>query len=156
MAPFGSPENPASKRQNMKTRVQLADRKVRVKRPRLRHKTEGEVPVPAGAGRGPLRLRYGVFLAWDLSPEELAFVARRRSGRPHAQPGLENHDQAGRSRAVCRIEGIRILECRITYRRILPIAQTLRFGALGLLHRRGIRVCLSRAGRGQGQRNRYY
>ena len=28
-------------------RVQLADRKVRVKRPRLRHKTEGEVPVPA-------------------------------------------------------------------------------------------------------------
>jgi transposase-like protein len=28
-------------------RVQLADRKVRVKRPRLRHKTEGEVPIPA-------------------------------------------------------------------------------------------------------------
>jgi putative transposase len=28
-------------------RVQLADRKVRVTRPRLRHKTEGEVPVPA-------------------------------------------------------------------------------------------------------------
>ena len=28
-------------------RVQLADRKVRVKRPRLRHKTEGEVKVPA-------------------------------------------------------------------------------------------------------------
>jgi transposase-like protein len=27
-------------------RVQLGDRKVRVKRPRLRHKTEGEVPVP--------------------------------------------------------------------------------------------------------------
>jgi putative transposase len=27
--------------------VQLADRKVKVKRPRLRHKTEGEVPVPA-------------------------------------------------------------------------------------------------------------
>jgi putative transposase len=27
--------------------VKLADRKVRVKRPRLRHKTEGEVPVPA-------------------------------------------------------------------------------------------------------------
>jgi putative transposase len=29
--------------------VQLADRKVKVKRPRLRHKTEGEVPVPAYA-----------------------------------------------------------------------------------------------------------
>jgi len=28
-------------------RVQLADRKVRVKRPRLRHKREGEVPIPA-------------------------------------------------------------------------------------------------------------
>jgi len=28
-------------------RVQLADRKVRVKRPRLRHKTEGEVAIPA-------------------------------------------------------------------------------------------------------------
>jgi putative transposase len=28
-------------------RVQLADRKVRLKRPRLRHKTEGEVPIPA-------------------------------------------------------------------------------------------------------------
>jgi transposase-like protein len=28
-------------------RVQLADRKLRVKRPRLRHKTEGEVPIPA-------------------------------------------------------------------------------------------------------------
>lgn len=28
-------------------RVQLADRKVRVKRPRLRHKTDGEVPIPA-------------------------------------------------------------------------------------------------------------
>jgi putative transposase len=28
-------------------RVQLADRKVRVKRPRLRHKTKGEVPIPA-------------------------------------------------------------------------------------------------------------
>ncbi len=28
-------------------RVQLADRKVRVKRPRLRHKTEGEVKIPA-------------------------------------------------------------------------------------------------------------
>jgi transposase-like protein len=28
-------------------RVQLADRKVRVKRPRLRHKTEGEIPIPA-------------------------------------------------------------------------------------------------------------
>ena len=28
-------------------RVQLGDRKVRVKRPRLRHKTEGEVPIPA-------------------------------------------------------------------------------------------------------------
>jgi putative transposase len=28
-------------------RVQLADRKVRVKRPRLRHKTEGEVRIPA-------------------------------------------------------------------------------------------------------------
>lgn len=28
-------------------RVQLADRKVRVKRPRLRHKAEGEVPIPA-------------------------------------------------------------------------------------------------------------
>jgi len=28
-------------------RVQLADRKVRVKRPRLRHRTEGEVPIPA-------------------------------------------------------------------------------------------------------------
>ena len=28
-------------------RVQLADRKVRVKRPRLRHQTEGEVPIPA-------------------------------------------------------------------------------------------------------------
>jgi transposase-like protein len=28
-------------------RVQLADRKVRVKRPRLRHKTEGEVSIPA-------------------------------------------------------------------------------------------------------------
>jgi putative transposase len=28
-------------------RVQLADRTVRVKRPRLRHKTEGEVPIPA-------------------------------------------------------------------------------------------------------------
>jgi putative transposase len=28
-------------------RVQLADRKVRVRRPRLRHKTEGEVPIPA-------------------------------------------------------------------------------------------------------------
>jgi putative transposase len=28
-------------------RVQLADRKVRVKRSRLRHKTEGEVPIPA-------------------------------------------------------------------------------------------------------------
>jgi putative transposase len=28
-------------------RIQLADRKVRVKRPRLRHKTEGEVPIPA-------------------------------------------------------------------------------------------------------------
>ena len=28
-------------------RVQLADRKVRVKRPRLRHKTAGEVPIPA-------------------------------------------------------------------------------------------------------------
>jgi putative transposase len=28
-------------------RVQLADRKVQVKRPRLRHKTEGEVPIPA-------------------------------------------------------------------------------------------------------------
>jgi putative transposase len=27
--------------------VQLADRKVKVKRPRLRHKTEGEVKVPA-------------------------------------------------------------------------------------------------------------
>jgi putative transposase len=30
-----------------KGRVQLADRKVRVKRPRLRHKTEGEVKIPA-------------------------------------------------------------------------------------------------------------
>ena len=29
--------------------VQLADRKVKVKRPRLRHKTQGEVPVPAYA-----------------------------------------------------------------------------------------------------------
>ena len=28
-------------------RVQLADRKVRVKRPRLRHKTQGEIPIPA-------------------------------------------------------------------------------------------------------------
>jgi len=28
-------------------RVQLADRKVRVKRPRLRHKTEGEIAIPA-------------------------------------------------------------------------------------------------------------
>lgn len=28
-------------------RVQLADRKVRLKRPRLRHKTDGEVPIPA-------------------------------------------------------------------------------------------------------------
>src|SRR6478752_7123873 len=28
-------------------RIQLADRKVRVKRPRLRHKTEGEVKIPA-------------------------------------------------------------------------------------------------------------
>src|SRR5207244_3538039 len=28
-------------------RVQLADRKVKVKRPRLRHKTKGEVKVPA-------------------------------------------------------------------------------------------------------------
>ncbi len=28
-------------------RIHLADRKVRVKRPRLRHKTEGEVPIPA-------------------------------------------------------------------------------------------------------------
>jgi hypothetical protein len=28
-------------------RVQLADRKVQVKRPRLRHKTEGEVKIPA-------------------------------------------------------------------------------------------------------------
>jgi transposase-like protein len=28
-------------------RIQLADRKVRVKRPRLRHKSEGEVPIPA-------------------------------------------------------------------------------------------------------------
>ena len=28
-------------------RIQLADRKVRVKRPRLRHKTEGEVAIPA-------------------------------------------------------------------------------------------------------------
>src|SRR6266481_1554605 len=28
-------------------RVQLADRKVKVKRPRLRHKTEGEVKIPA-------------------------------------------------------------------------------------------------------------
>ena len=28
-------------------RVQLADRKVRVKRPRLRHKSKGEVPIPA-------------------------------------------------------------------------------------------------------------
>jgi putative transposase len=28
-------------------RVQLADRKVRVKRPRLRHKSEGEIPIPA-------------------------------------------------------------------------------------------------------------
>src|SRR5260370_28626851 len=27
--------------------VQLADRKVKVKRPRLRHKTEGEVKIPA-------------------------------------------------------------------------------------------------------------
>ena len=32
---------------SQKGRVQLADRKVRVKRPRLRHKTEGEVAVPA-------------------------------------------------------------------------------------------------------------
>src|SRR5262249_43068457 len=28
-------------------RVQLADQKVRVKRPRLRHKTQGEIPIPA-------------------------------------------------------------------------------------------------------------
>jgi len=92
-------------------RIPLADRKVRVKRPRLRHKTQGEVKVPAYEA---LRQNRG------LSQHLLGALLRGVSTREYHEVLPQMAETVGVSRSsISRCSAVAIINCAMFWKSCL-------------------------------------